>query len=242
VCNFVLTAYNVFLLDLFKSDILIRFSPWGQASPPFSSFTQVRRICFLPHRALTFLIPVSSVQFKYCYSIVVLYIKLLPLRLIRVIVSKQVTPEGEIFFFCPLISRAQLLYLLNSLLTVNGIDFPQKMKEIDSGTITTPPKVQKLERMQTIEQEHRDALERAVSLNIPHAVTTPDVEPLKDNRTEPSLSEGVQASQFKSTSTGRKTNWDEVVKNLFKKGESGHLVLNKEVSAPTHDISVGQPS
>jgi len=232
----------VFLLDLFKSDILIRFSPWGQASPPFSSFTQVRRICFLPHRALTFLIPVSSVQFKYCYSIVVLYIKLLPLRLIRVIVSKQVTPEGEIFFFCPLISRAQLLYLLNSLLTVNGIDFPQKMKEIDSGTITTPPKVQKLERMQTIEQEHRDALERAVSLNIPHAVTTPDVEPLKDNRTEPSLSEGVQASQFKSTSTGRKTNWDEVVKNLFKKGESGHLVLNKEVSAPTHDISVGQPS
>jgi len=232
----------VILLDLFKSDILIRFSPWGQASPPFSSFTQVRRICFLPHRALTFLIPVSSVQFKYCYSIVVLYIKLLPLRLIRVIVSKQVTPEGEIFFFCPLISRAQLLYLLNSLLTVNGIDFPQKMKEIDSGTITTPPKVQKLERMQTIEQEHRDALERAVSLNIPHAVTTPDVEPLKDNRTEPSLSEGVQASQFKSTSTGRKTNWDEVVKNLFKKGESGHLVLNKEVSAPTHDISVGQPS
>ncbi|KAL9381365.1 hypothetical protein Peur_027022 [Populus x canadensis] len=118
----------------------------------------------------------------------------------------------------------------------------QKMKEIDSGTITTPPKVQKLERMRTVEQEHRDALERAVSLNIPHAVTAPDVEPLKDNRTEPSLSEGVQASQFKSTSTGRKTNWDEVVKNLFKKGESGHLVLNKEVSAPTHNISVGQPS
>ena len=232
----------MFLLDLFKSDILIRFSPWGQASPLFSSFTQVRHICFLPHWALTFLIPVSSVQFKYCYSIVVLYIKLLPLRLIRVIVSKQVTPEGEIFFFCPLISRAQLLYLLYSLLTVNGIDFPQIMKEIDSGTITTPPKVQKLERMQTVEQEHRDALERAVSLNIPHAVTTPDVEPLKDNRTEPSLSEGIQASQFKSTSTGRKTNWDEVVKNLFKKGESGHLVLNKEVSAPTHNISVGQPS
>ena len=150
--------------------------------------------------------------------------------------------RGRNFLFCPLISRAQLLYLLNSLLTVNGIDFPQKMKEIDSGTITTPPKVQKLERMRTFEQEHRDALERAVSLNIPHAVTTPDVEPLKDNRTEPSLSEGVQASQFKSTSTGRKTNWDEVVKNLFKKGESGHLVLNKEVSAPTHNISVGQPS
>ncbi|KAJ6735153.1 ALPHA/BETA-HYDROLASES SUPERFAMILY PROTEIN [Salix purpurea] len=118
----------------------------------------------------------------------------------------------------------------------------QKMKEIDSGTITTPPKIQKLERMRTIEQELKDALERAVSLNFPHAVTTPDVEPLKDNGTEPSLSEGDQASQTESTSTGRKTNWDEVVKKLFRKSESGNLVLNKEVSAPNHNISIDQPS
>ena len=150
--------------------------------------------------------------------------------------------RGRNFLFCPLISRAQLLYLLNSLLTVNGIDFPQKMKEIDSGTITTPPKVQKLERMRTFEQEHRDALERAVSLNIPHAVTTPDVEPLKDNGTEPSLSEGDQASQTESTSTGRKTTLDEVVKKRFKKSESGNLVLNKDVYAPNHNISIDQPS
>ncbi|KAB5516713.1 hypothetical protein DKX38_027361 [Salix brachista] len=142
----------------------------------------------------------------------------------------------------PVDGRAQLLYLLNSLLTVNANDFPQKMKEIDSGTITTPPKVQKLERMRTIEQELRDALERAVSLNIPYAVTTPDVEPLKDNGTEPSLSEGDQASQTESTSTGRKTNWDEVVKKLFRKSESGNLVLNKEVSAPNHNTSIDQPS
>ncbi|KAF9664081.1 hypothetical protein SADUNF_Sadunf17G0119100 [Salix dunnii] len=114
----------------------------------------------------------------------------------------------------------------------------QKMKEIDSGTITTPPKVQKLERMRTFEQEHRDALERAVSLNIPHAVTTPDVEPLKDNGTEPSLSEGDQSSQTESTSTGRKTNLDEVVKKRFKKSKSGNLVLNKYVSAPNHNISI----
>ena len=96
--------------------------------------------------------------------------------------------------------------MLSSLLTVNAIDFPQKMKEIDSGTITTPPKVQKLERMRTFEQEHRDALERAVSLNIPHAVTTPDVEPLKDNGTEPSLSEGDKASQTESNLHWQKDN------------------------------------
>ncbi|KAJ6936054.1 hypothetical protein NC652_010940 [Populus alba x Populus x berolinensis] len=117
----------------------------------------------------------------------------------------------------------------------------EKMKEISSETITTPPDVQKFERMQTIEQEHRDALERAVSLNIPHAVATPDAEPCMDNGTAPSQSEGEQASKTKSTSSGGKTNWDEVVKKLFKKGESGHLVLNKDVTA-LNNISVVQPS
>jgi hypothetical protein len=123
------------------------------------------------------------------------------------------------------------------------------MKEISSETITTPPDVQKFERMQTIEQEHRDALERAVSLNIPHAVATPDAEPCMDNDAEPcmdngtvpSQSEGEQASKTKSTSSGGKTNWDEVVKKLFKKGESGHLVLNKDVTA-LNNISVVRPS
>ncbi|KAL3596794.1 hypothetical protein D5086_008431 [Populus alba] len=117
----------------------------------------------------------------------------------------------------------------------------EKMKEISSETITTPPDVQKFERMQTIEQEHRDALERAVSLNIPHAVATPDAEPCMDNGTAPSQSEGEQASKTKSTSSAGKTNWDEVVKKLFKKGESGHLVLNKDVTA-LNNISVVQPS
>ncbi|CAK7339025.1 unnamed protein product [Dovyalis caffra] len=114
----------------------------------------------------------------------------------------------------------------------------EKMKEISSETITTPPKVQKFERMQTIEQEHRDALERAVSLNIPHAVATPNAEPSKDNGTACSQSEGEQASKTKSTSSGGTTNWDEVVKKLFKKGESGHLVINKDLTAPNSNISV----
>uniref|UniRef100_A0A6N2LEH1 Fungal lipase-like domain-containing protein n=1 Tax=Salix viminalis TaxID=40686 RepID=A0A6N2LEH1_SALVM len=116
----------------------------------------------------------------------------------------------------------------------------EKIKEINSETITTPPGVQKFERMQTIEQEHRDALERAVSLNIPHAVATADAEPCMDNGTVPSQSKGDQASKTKSTSGGGKTNWDELVNKLFKKGESGHLVLNRDVTA-LNNISVVQP-
>ncbi|KAF9683881.1 hypothetical protein SADUNF_Sadunf04G0060000 [Salix dunnii] len=117
----------------------------------------------------------------------------------------------------------------------------EKIKETNSETITTPPAVQKFERMQTIEQEHRDALERAVSLNIPHAVATPDAEPCMDNGTVPSQSEGDQASnsKTKSTSGGGKPNWDELVNKLFKNGESGHLVLNKDVTA-LNNISVVQ--
>ncbi|KAB5560892.1 hypothetical protein DKX38_005849 [Salix brachista] len=116
----------------------------------------------------------------------------------------------------------------------------EKINEINSETITTPPGVQKFERMQTIEQEHRDALERAVSLNIPHAVATADAEPCMDNGTVPSQSEGDQASKTKSTSGGGKTNWDALVNKLFKKGESGHLVLNRDVTAQ-NNISVVQP-
>ncbi|KAL8047026.1 hypothetical protein ABFX02_08G211700 [Erythranthe guttata] len=52
----------------------------------------------------------------------------------------------------------------------------QRLKEMNEETVTTPPKVQKLERKQTIEKEHRDALERAVSLNIPHAVGSTEEE------------------------------------------------------------------
>ena len=129
---------------------------------------------------------------------------------------------------------------MNTSLAINNINFPQKIKEISSETITTPPGVQKFERMQTIEQEHRDALERAVSLNIPHAVATPDAEPCMDNGTVPSQSEGEQASTTKSTSGGGKTNWDELVNKLFKKSESGHLVLNRDVTA-LNNISVVQP-
>ncbi|EYU30901.1 hypothetical protein MIMGU_mgv1a023663mg, partial [Erythranthe guttata] len=52
----------------------------------------------------------------------------------------------------------------------------QRLKEMNEETVTTPPKVQKLERKQTIEKEHKDALERAVSLNIPHAVGSTEEE------------------------------------------------------------------
>lgn len=108
----------------------------------------------------------------------------------------------------------------------------KRMKESGPQTVTTPPKEQKFERLQTIEKEHKDALERAVCLNVPHAVATPEDLSFKDHSAEPSESGVEGALEIKSKSPGGKTNWDEVVKRLFKRDESGELRLKEDVRAP----------
>ncbi|KAF5750003.1 hypothetical protein HS088_TW03G00332 [Tripterygium wilfordii] len=83
----------------------------------------------------------------------------------------------------------------------------ERMKESSAETITTPPKVQKLERLETIEKEHKDALQRAASLNIPHAVTTLEQEHKKDEAVS-SKGTSLAGAKGKSHSTGGRTNWD----------------------------------
>ncbi|KAH7556997.1 hypothetical protein ACOSP7_026336 [Xanthoceras sorbifolium] len=97
-----------------------------------------------------------------------------------------------------------------------------------SGTVTTPPKVQKLERLKTIEKEHKDALQKAVSLNIPHAAVTAEDEPPQDEAEQPH-GDNQDTPKTKSQSSGGTTNWDQVVQKLFKKNESGDLVVQRDV-------------
>lgn len=105
------------------------------------------------------------------------------------------------------------------------------MKERSSETVTTPPKVQKLERLQTIEKEHKDALERAVSLNVPHAVTA-EGEPLNEQNKEASDRRNEDAQVNTSRSSKGRTNWDEVVEKLFKKKELKNLQQNRDAITP----------
>lgn len=107
----------------------------------------------------------------------------------------------------------------------------QLMKESSPETLTTAPKVQKFERLRTLEKEHKDALDRAVSLNIPHAVATLEDQSQEDEP-EPSHAKREDASQTKQKSSGKDTNWDQLVGKLFKKSESGELTLNKGAYAP----------
>ncbi|XVE78640.1 hypothetical protein DITRI_Ditri13aG0162900 [Diplodiscus trichospermus] len=119
------------------------------------------------------------------------------------------------------------------------------MRENKSETITVPPKIQKLERLQTIEKEHKDALERAVSLNIPHAASTTDES--TENKTDPAISTRDESAETKETETapaqvGKRdtrnaksvssSNWDEVVEKLFTRSESGNLILKKQSDTP----------
>ncbi|KAI0524862.1 hypothetical protein KFK09_004252 [Dendrobium nobile] len=98
------------------------------------------------------------------------------------------------------------------------------MKE--SAERPTPPAQQIMSRKQSLKREHRDALERAVSLNVPHAISP----------TEESTAVVVSCSHAEnqeematSSKSGGKTNWDELVKKLFTRSQSGHLVLKKDI-------------
>ncbi|XP_076932602.1 uncharacterized protein LOC143598208 [Bidens hawaiensis] len=125
-----------------------------------------------------------------------------------------------------------------------------KEKEKSAETMTTAPKVQKFDRKQSIEKEHRDALERAVSLNIPHAVNTNENE---DDENEPRESTSASsdsedksaaeklASEHKdhgniheirnnSTTKSGRTNWDDLVERLFERSDSGKLKARKDIS------------
>ncbi|XP_047336254.1 uncharacterized protein LOC124939845 [Impatiens glandulifera] len=93
-------------------------------------------------------------------------------------------------------------------------------------TRITPPKAQRIERMDTIKKEHRDALERAVSLNVPHAMTTCEVEEETSRKEEEEEEEEDEISsddtmKTKSQIGGRRTNWDKIVKKLFKRNQPG---------------------
>lgn len=85
--------------------------------------------------------------------------------------------------------------------------------------------------------EHKDALDRAVSLNIAHPLATTEEDSATGEGSKATMAAAAAAAEvpedptppsISSRSSGR-TNWDELVEKLFTRNESGHLVLKKEV-------------
>ncbi|GJT96091.1 valine--tRNA ligase, chloroplastic/mitochondrial 2 isoform X1 [Tanacetum coccineum] len=118
------------------------------------------------------------------------------------------------------------------------------LKEKESETVTTAPKVQKFSRLKSIEDEHKDALERAVSLNIPHAVSTTeddDYEPQEstsDNEDETFAHKLALEHKNTGLKPGR-TKWNDLVEKLYERTESGKLKTRKDATmAESHDKDV----
>ncbi|KAJ8541966.1 hypothetical protein K7X08_016832 [Anisodus acutangulus] len=117
-----------------------------------------------------------------------------------------------------------------------------RLKEASAETATTPPKVQKIERLKTLEKEHKDALERAVSLNIPHAVGVDEDESSSQKKEEymddisitgeVSQKQDEDASTSKAQGSDARTNWNEVVEKLFNKDKTGKLQLQRAATGP----------
>ncbi|KAK1439328.1 hypothetical protein QVD17_05144 [Tagetes erecta] len=117
-----------------------------------------------------------------------------------------------------------------------------------SETMTAAPKVQRFDRLQSIEKEHKDALERAVSLNIPHAVEPNEDEDENERQESTSASTDNEdqssadklaskhedGSDIRNTSNEipirRRTNWDDLVERLFERSDSGKLKARKDIN------------
>ncbi|KAL1540768.1 hypothetical protein AAHA92_25074 [Salvia divinorum] len=114
----------------------------------------------------------------------------------------------------------------------------KNLQELNTETVTTPPRVEKFNRKLTLEKEHKDALERAVSLNIPHAETSYEEsygnneEGTSQDRKLETCNHNTEDSleKEKPVCKDARTNWDEVVGKLFTKHESGKMLLKRDVS------------
>eukprot|EP01018_Ginkgo_biloba_P029159 Gb_23707 [translate_table: standard] len=109
------------------------------------------------------------------------------------------------------------------------------------------PSKQRMERQETIakehNEEHNNALERAVTLKVPHAFspsygtfdkheTGSELEVLLDEHGDriSDITEVGEPSTDGQTAK-RKTDWDELINRLFQKDASGKIVLKKEMDS-----------
>lgn len=87
----------------------------------------------------------------------------------------------------------------------------------------TPPSAQKMVRMQTLKQEHKEAIERAMSLNVPHTEGLQDECNVDDQEEEEEVEEGGMEMK-----PNAKLRWDVLVSSLFEQGETGQVLLKNQ--------------
>lgn len=103
---------------------------------------------------------------------------------------------------------------------------------LEKDKIMEIPAKQKMERQETLKREHSEeykaALQRAVSLAVPHAYSPSQYGTFSDHEEGENSSRSSEGSSYGSSKTSKKKeSWDEVIERLFEKDESGHMVFKK---------------
>ncbi|KAL7229779.1 hypothetical protein ACSBR2_008354 [Camellia fascicularis] len=94
------------------------------------------------------------------------------------------------------------------------------------------PAKQKMQRQETLarehSEEHKAALQRAVTLAVPDAYSPSPYGTFNDNNNEEEAAEHSDTSSTGSSKrSSKRETWDELIERLFDRDESGHMVLKK---------------
>lgn len=94
------------------------------------------------------------------------------------------------------------------------------------------PAKQKMERQETLarehSEEHKAALQRAVTLAVPDAYSPSPYGTFNDNNNEEEAAEHSDTSSTGSSKrSSKRETWDELIERLFDRDEFGHMVLKK---------------
>lgn len=104
---------------------------------------------------------------------------------------------------------------------------------LEKDRIMEIPAKQKMERQETLAREHieeyKAALQRAVTLSVPHAYSPSQYGTFDDESEdgENSHKSSGESSVGSSAKNKSKESWNELIERLFDKDESGHMVLKK---------------
>lgn len=102
---------------------------------------------------------------------------------------------------------------------------------LEKDEIMEIPANQKMVRQQTLAREHgeeyRAALQRAVTLAVPHAYSPSQYGTFDEAEKEKSPESSGKSTPASSKKSQIRETWDELIERLFEKDDSGHITLKK---------------
>lgn len=104
----------------------------------------------------------------------------------------------------------------------------------DDKVMEIPPQ-QKMERQKTLAREHSEeykaALQRAVTLAVPHAYALSPYGTFGRTETDEGEEEEESPGSSGGSSRRKKETWNELIERLYDKDDSRHAVLKKSLSS-----------